>query len=179
MSEAALPGPKRRGLSRKKRRLYLLLACGIGLGSAVGLMAMAFQSSIELFVTPSDIAKAPGNGRLFRIGGLVEAGSLTKTSIDGRPTAQFRVTDGHASVGVSYTGILPDLFREGQGVVALGKLAPDGSFEAQEVLAKHDETYMPKDVADALKARGEWNPATGKPPAADTWIDPAAKPKGG
>lgn len=161
MSSTVAGGP-RRGLTRKRRRLYLIIACLLGLGSAVGLMGMAFRSSIELFVTPSDIAKAPGNGRLFRIGGIVEAGSLEKVVVAGKPTARFRITDGKASVQASYSGILPDLFREGQGVVAMGRL-DGGGFKADEVLAKHDETYMPKEVAEQLKARGEWNPADGKP----------------
>ena len=87
----------------------------------------------------------------------------------GHPGARFRITDGHAAVDVSYTGILPDLFREGQGVVTLGTMRPDGSFRASEVLAKHDETYMPKDVADALKRTGQWRPEQGPPPPASTW----------
>jgi len=89
--------------------------------------------------------------------------------VDGEPVAAFKVTDGRKTIAVRYTGILPDLFREGQGVVALGVIAPDRSFTAQEVLAKHDETYMPKDVADALKKSGHWNPATGSAPPASTW----------
>ena len=87
---------------------------------------------------------------------------------NGKPEARFRVTDGKGTVTVSYGGILPDLFREGQGVVALGTLASDGTFRASEVLAKHDETYMPKDVADALKKSGHWNPSAGPPPPAST-----------
>jgi cytochrome c-type biogenesis protein CcmE len=106
---------------------------------------------------------------MFRLGGLVEAGSLTRTTEDRRPTATFRVTDLRKTVTVSYTGILPDLFREGQGAVALGTLLPDGTFRASEVLAKHDETYMPKDVADALKKSGRWKPEDGPPPPASTW----------
>ena len=89
--------------------------------------------------------------------------------------AHFKVTDGTASVDVSYKGILPDLFREGQGVVALGNMQPDGSFRASEVLAKHDESYMPKEVAEALKKSGRWNPAAGPPPPASTWNAPAVK----
>jgi cytochrome c-type biogenesis protein CcmE len=89
--------------------------------------------------------------------------------VDGEPVAAFRVTDGKNTIAVRYTGILPDLFREGQGVVALGVIAPDHSFTAQEVLAKHDETYMPKDVADALKKSGHWKPEMGSAPPASTW----------
>ena len=82
---------------------------------------------------------------------------------------RFRITDGAAAVAVTYAGILPDLFREGQGVVTLGTLQADGSFRASEVLAKHDETYMPKEVADALKRSGHWDPKAGSPPPASTW----------
>lgn len=167
-------------MTRKRRRLILVLACGVGLGSAVALTLSAFSSSVAFFVSPSELAaKAPAPGRNFRLGGLVEAGSVNKSVDDGRPAATFRVTDGHATVTVHYVGILPDLFREGQGVVTLGTVAPDGSFRAQEVLAKHDETYMPKDVADALKKSGHWNPSAGPPPPASTWNTLAVKKAGG
>jgi cytochrome c-type biogenesis protein CcmE len=116
---------------------------------------------------------------MFRLGGLVQAGSLQRSEQAGRPSARFRVTDGSASVEVNYTGILPDLFREGQGVVTLGRLRPEGTFAAEEVLAKHDETYMPKEVADALKKSGHWNPDQGPPPSADTWNKLAAAKKAG
>ena len=99
----------------------------------------------------------------------MEAGSVQRAREDGKPVARFRITDGPADVAVSYRGILPDLFREGQGVVALGAMQPDGSFRATEVLAKHDETYMPKEVADALKKSGHWEPSQ----------PGAAKPGGG
>ncbi len=121
------------------------------------------------FLAPSDVAAKAAPGRMFRLGGLVEAGSVRREVVDGRPTAAFRVTDGRSSVEVSYSGILPDLFREGQGVVALGTVTADRNFRAQEVLAKHDETYMPKEVVEALKKSGQWNPATGAPPPASTW----------
>jgi cytochrome c-type biogenesis protein CcmE len=161
-------------MTRKRRRVVILLACAVGVASAAGLSLAAFSSSIELFVAPSDLAKlTPGGGRTFRLGGLVEAGTLIKSDQGTHPTAHFKVTDGRANIEVNYAGILPDLLREGQGVVALGKLAPDGSFQASEVLAKHDETYMPKDVADALKASGRWNPSEGPPPPAATWTKPA------
>jgi len=157
-------------MTRKRRRLILVLACGAGLGSAVALTLSAFSSSVAFFVTPSQIvAREPPPGQYFRLGGLVQAGSVVKTVDDGRPAATFRVTDGKQAVTVHFIGILPDLFREGQGVVAMGAIAPDGSFAAQEVLAKHDETYMPKEVADALKKSGHWNPAEGPPPPASTW----------
>lgn len=157
-------------MTRKKRRLYVLVACGLGLGSATALTLSAFRDTLVFFVAPSEIAtKAPGPGRVFRLGGLVENGSLKRGMEDSKPDARFRVTDGGAMVDVTYVGILPDLFREGQGVVTLGSLERDGVFHAQEVLAKHDETYMPKDVADALKKSGRWNPDAGLPPPASTW----------
>ena len=161
-------------MTRKRRRLVVLLACSVGLGSAAALTLSAMGSTMTFFLAPSDLAtKSPGPGRVFRLGGLVVAGSLARTTEDGQPAASFRVTDGGGSVAVRYVGILPDLFREGQGVVTLGSLMPDGSFAAQEVLAKHDETYMPKDVADALKKSGRWRPEFGKPPVAATWNAPA------
>ncbi len=144
-------------MTRKHRRLMIVLACGLGLGSATALALTAFRSSIVFFMTPADIAeRAPAPGHTIRLGGMVQAGSVHRGTEDGQPVANFEVTDGKKSIPVSYVGILPDLFREGQGVVALGELAPNGSFRADEVLAKHDENYMPKDVADALKKRGYW-----------------------
>jgi len=157
-------------MRRKHRRAVLLGVCGLGLGSATALTLMAFRDNLVFFLSPSEVAgKAPRAGRAFRLGGLVETGSVTRGREDGRPVVRFRITDGSAAVDVSYSGILPDLFREGQGVVALGTLQPDGSFRASEVLAKHDENYMPKDVADALKKAGHWNPGEGAPPPAATW----------
>jgi cytochrome c-type biogenesis protein CcmE len=136
-----------------------------GLGSAAALTLNAFSNTMVFFMTPADLAeKDPPPGQTIRLGGMVEAGSVQRTKVDGEPTAIFKVTDGKSDVTVAFTGILPDLFREGQGVVAMGTLLPDHSFHAQEVLAKHDETYMPKDVADALKKRGYWKP--GQAPAA-------------
>jgi len=167
-------------MTRKRRRLWILLACGLGLGSAATLALFAFSDSLVFFLAPSDLAaKAPAPGRTFRLGGLVEQGSVERTSANGRPTAKFRVSDGAASVEVTYVGILPDLFREGQGVVSLGAMQPDGTFRASEVLAKHDETYMPKDVADALKRAGHWTPAAGPPPPAATWNTMQSKKTGG
>lgn len=158
-------------MTRKRRRLYVLLLCGIGLGSATALTLSAFQDNLVFFRSPSDIAAAaPSPDRAFRLGGLVETGSVAKeTAPDGRPAARFTVTDGRHAVTVAYTGVLPDLFREGQGVVTLGKLGPDGVFRASEVLARHDESYMPPEVADALKRSGHWNPDQGPAPPAATW----------
>jgi cytochrome c-type biogenesis protein CcmE len=137
-------------MTRKKRRLMLLLVCGTGLGSAAALTLSAFSDNLVFFVSPSDLAKSTANGRQVRLGGLVEQGTVEKTT-GGHAGAQFKVTDGNASVLVVYKGILPDLFREGQGVVVLGTEQTDGVFRASEVLAKHDEAYMPMEVADARK----------------------------
>ncbi len=157
-------------MTRKKRRLWIVLACGLGISSAAALALTAFSDNIVFFVAPSDLAAhVAAPGRTLRLGGLVEAGSISRDQDRGQPTARFRITDGRAAVDVSYVGILPDLFREGQGAVTLGVLQPDGSFRAQEVLAKHDETYMPKDVAEALKRTGQWRPEDGPPPPAATW----------
>lgn len=157
-------------MTRKRRRLWIVLACGLSLGVAATLSLLALSPGMELFVLPADLAqRTPTPGRVFRLGGLVQAGSVQKTLIGREPAVSFRVTDGKASIPVTYVGILPDLFREGQGVVTLGEVQPDGSFRASEVLTKHDETYMPKDVAEALKRNGLWNPAAGPPPPASTW----------
>jgi cytochrome c-type biogenesis protein CcmE len=158
--------------------MYVLLVCGIGLGTATALVLTAFRDNLVFFVSPSDLAEADHNGRTLRLGGLVEQGSVHR-STQGKPTATFAVTDGANRVMVTYVGILPDLFREGQGVVTLGSLQQDGTFRASEVLAKHDETYMPKEVAEALKKSGHWNPDAGPPPPASTWNTLAAKPPGG
>ncbi len=165
-------------MKRKHRRVAVLVACGLGLGSATALSLAAFNNDIVFFVAPSDMAEKGLPGRSLRLGGLVEAGSVRRVSEDGQPVARFRVTDGRESVEVAYTGILPDLFREGQGVVTLGRVRPDGTFGASEVLAKHDETYMPKDVADALKKAGMWDPSKGPPPPAATWNAMATKAAG-
>ncbi len=162
-------------MTRKKRRLLIFLACGIGLASATALVLSAFNDNLVFFVSPSDLAKtasAKTAGREVRLGGLVERGTVEKSSA-GLAGVRFSVTDGSASVPVEFKGILPDLFREGQGVVILGHQQPDGVFHASEVLAKHDETYMPKEVADALKKSGRWNPADGPPPPASTWTQSA------
>jgi cytochrome c-type biogenesis protein CcmE len=165
-------------MTRKRRRLWIVVACGIGLGSATALVLIAFNDNLVFFVSPSDLAKSGPIRRTVRLGGLVEQGSVVRAS-GGTTATTFRVTDGTQSVTVTYNGILPDLFREGQGVVTLGTLKPDGTFLASEVLAKHDETYMPKEVADALKKSGHWNPTAGPPPPAATWNARAAKGAGG
>ena len=157
-------------MTRKRRRLWVVLACGLGVGSATALGLTAFSDNIVFFVVPSDLAThASGPVRTLRLGGLVEAGSIHRGQERGKPVARFRITDGRAAVNVSYSGILPDLFREGQGAVTLGTLQSDGSFLAQEVLAKHDESYMPKDVAEALQRTGQWRPEQGPPSPAAIW----------
>lgn len=142
-------------MTRKRRRLVFLASAMLLLGGAVALVLNAFNDSLVFFYSPTELAaKAVPPGHLVRIGGLVEAGSLARDT-DG-VTIRFRVTDLKRSLDVVYRGVLPDLFREGQGVVAEGQLAEDGSFVASEVLAKHDETYMPPEVAEALKKQGVW-----------------------
>ena len=134
----------------RHKRTALILAGLAVLGGATLLVLNAFQSNLVFFYTPTQIAanEAP-QGRNFRIGGLVEAGSV-KRQPDGL-TVHFVVTDTAKNVPVTFTGILPDLFKEGKGVVAQGKLGADGVFAASEVLAKHDENYMPPEAADALE----------------------------
>ena len=153
--------------------MVMLLACGVGLGSAAALTFSALGSSMTFFLAPAQIAtRHPPPGREFRLGGLVEQGSLQRREDDGTPTARFVLTDEKGSVVVTYAGILPDLFREGQGIVALGSLDRSGVFRASEVLAKHDENYMPPEVVAALKKSGRWNPASGAaPPPAASWND--------
>lgn len=135
----------------RKKRLSVVLFLLAGVALAVALTAYALRQNINLFYDPSQIAagEAPVGARI-RAGGMVESGSVVRDPDS--LTVRFRVTDFQATVPVEYTGILPDLFAEGQGVVALGRLAPDGRFVAEEVLAKHDEKYMPPEVAGALKS---------------------------
>jgi cytochrome c-type biogenesis protein CcmE len=129
----------------------------------VALVLNAMRDSIVFFSTPSMVAeKHIGAGKRFRLGGLVQPGSLTRGD---NLAVSFSVADGSATLPVAYKGILPDLFREGQGVVAEGALDQSGVFRADTVLAKHDETYMPKEVADALKKQGHWKDDYGKPSA--------------
>ena len=141
-------------MTRKQKRLAVVLG-GLGfLGAATGLVFYALGQKASYFYVPGDLAAANVQaGQRFRLGGLVESGSLVREK---GATVDFTVTDNLKSVKVTYTGILPDLFREGQGVIAEGSLGSDGVFVADTVLAKHDERYMPKEVADKLKAKGEW-----------------------
>ena len=141
-------------MTRKQRRLVLIGSSLAVLVLAVGLMLTAFKDSIVFFNSPTDIAeKQVAPGTRIRVGGLVQPGSVQRPD---NVNVRFAVTDGNRTLAVSYAGILPDLFREGQGVVAEGALDAGGVFRADTVLAKHDETYMPKEVADALKKQGHW-----------------------
>ena len=144
-------------MTRKQRRGVLIgVSLGV-LGIAVGLVLFALQDSIVFFYSPSDVAEKPvAPGQRIRLGGLVEEGSVKQGQ---GATVEFSVTDTARSIRVSYTGVLPDLFREGQGVVAEGRLESSGSFVADSVLAKHDENYMPPEVAEALKKQGVWRDA--------------------
>jgi len=146
-------------MTRKQRRLGLI-ATAIGvLGIAAGLVLYAMRDAIVFFHAPADLsAKGVQPGTRFRLGGLVKEGSIKR---DGQRVT-FEVTDAQAAVPVQYQGILPDLFREGQGVVTEGVLDTSGVFKADTVLARHDETYMPREVADALKQQGHWQGGKGQ-----------------
>jgi len=141
-------------MTRKQRRLVLI-------GSSLGVLALAavlvlsaLKDSIVFFNSPTDVVeKHVQPGSRIRLGGLVKEGTVQRGD---NLAVRFEVTDGNRAIAVSYQGILPDLFREGQGVIAEGTLEPGGGFKADSVLAKHDEKYMPKDVADALKKQGHW-----------------------
>ncbi len=142
-------------MTRKQKRLTTVIVGLLLLGAAAALVLTALKENLVYFKSPSEIlAEPPTNSRSIRLGGLVEEGSLERQA-DG-VTMLFAITDLANSVPVTYKGILPDLFREGQGVITQGKLGPDGVFLADEVLAKHDETYMPPEVAEALRESGQW-----------------------
>jgi cytochrome c-type biogenesis protein CcmE len=141
-------------MTRKQRRLVLIGGGLSVLAVAVALMLNAFRDSIVFFNSPSDVAeKHVAPGTRIRLGGMVQDGSIVRGA-DLR--IRFVVTDGKSAIPVTYQGVLPDLFREGQGVIAEGALDGAGVFDADTILAKHDETYMPKEVADALKKSGHW-----------------------
>ena len=141
-------------MKRKHRRLTFVFLGLLLIATAAALILTAFEDNIVFFHSPTDVVeKTLPPDRRFRIGGLVEEGSVEKTVDEARVT--FRITDLMNTVDVTYRGLLPDLFREGQGVVAEGRLR-DGIFHADEVLAKHDETYMPPEVAEALQKSGKW-----------------------
>ncbi|WP_307431788.1 cytochrome c maturation protein CcmE [Labrys monachus] len=151
-------------MTRKGRRMAMIGAAGVVLAAAVTLVLVSLGNSMSYFAAPSDIVgKAVDPAQRWRLGGLVEKGSLVH---EGASTITFSVTDTNKSIKVTYSGIVPDLFREGQGVVAEGVVDGAGVFRADVLLAKHDEKYMPKEVADALKAQGHWDEggAYGKKP---------------
>lgn len=136
---------------KKKRRIQVIVVAALALALSTGLIGYAMRDGINFFRSPSQVlAEPPTPAETFRIGGLVEDGSLKRGEGE---TVRFSVTDGGASVPVVFTGILPDLFEENQGMIGTGKYV-NGVFEASEILAKHDETYMPKEVVDALKEQG-------------------------
>lgn len=139
---------------KKKRRIKLVIVGFVLIVVASVLVGFGFREGVAFFRSPSQVAEAaPGPSEVFRIGGLVEEGTLVRQG----ETITFAVTDGGASVPVVFTGILPDLFSEGTGMIATGTLV-DGTFQATEILAKHDENYMPKEVMDALKVQGIYQP---------------------
>jgi cytochrome c-type biogenesis protein CcmE len=142
-------------MTRKQQRMGVLALGMAALAGATALVLVAFNDNLVFFYSPSELkTKSIAADRRVRIGGMVEAHSLSRAA-DGR-SASFRITDGASTVAVTYQGLLPDLFREGQGAVAEGRVRPDGSFVASSVLAKHDENYMPREVVDALKKSGRW-----------------------
>ena len=147
----------------RKKRLIIIVAILLGVAATVGLGLTALQQNINLFYTPTQIAngEAPQDARI-RAGGLVKDGSLRRS--EDSLTVDFLVTDGDADTAIQYRGILPDLFREGQGIVALGRLNEKGVLIADEVLAKHDEKYMPPEVTKALRDSGQAAPAASSTP---------------
>jgi cytochrome c-type biogenesis protein CcmE len=150
-------------MTRKGRRLVIIGTAGVVLAGALGLALNAMRDTIVFFRSPTEVvSKALPPGTRFRLGGLVDAGSVKRGTDQ---VIEFKVGDGASSVPVRYKGLLPDLFREGQGVVTEGVMSPAGIFVADTVLARHDETYMPREVADALKAQGVWQ---GSPPKQQT-----------
>jgi cytochrome c-type biogenesis protein CcmE len=147
-------------MTRKQRRLVLIGGSLGVLAVAAALVLSALKDSIVFFNSPTDLVEkhiAPGTR--IRLGGLVKSGSVQRGD---NLAVHFEVTDGNKAVSVSYRGLLPDLFREGQGVVTEGTVEPGGAFKADSVLAKHDERYMPKEVVDALKKQGRWEEGSGK-----------------
>ncbi|CRL09380.1 Heme chaperone CcmE [Phaeobacter italicus] len=143
---------------KKQRRIQVIALTVVALVVATGLIGYAMRDGINFFRSPSQVvAEPPAASEVFRIGGLVEEGSIVRGQGE---TVRFSVTDGGASVAVSYTGVLPDLFSENEGMVGTGRYV-NGVFEATEILAKHDETYMPKEVVDALKEQGVYKEPEG------------------
>lgn len=136
---------------KKQRRIQIIALAAVALLVSTALIGYAMREGINFFRSPTQVVETPpAEGEVFRIGGLVEEGSIVRGQGE---TVTFRVTDMNQTVPVAYTGVLPDLFSEGQGMVGTGQMV-DGTFQATEILAKHDETYMPKEVVDALKEQG-------------------------
>lgn len=158
-------------MTPRRQRLLLVAAALVGVGIAVALALRAFQENLLYFYSPSQVSRgeSPADKR-FRVGGIVVPGSVLREA--GTLTVRFRLTDTQHELPVTYTGILPDLFREGQGIVTHGRLEADGLFTADEVLAKHDENYMPPDVADSLKKAHEEGMARAKARDAQKAIAP-------
>lgn len=151
---------------KARRRLWVVVAVAPVLALAVGLSLYAMRDNVTFFFSPSEATtEAAPTGRVVRLGGLVEAGSVVRGA-DGE--VAFAITDNAATTRVVFQGDLPDLFREGQGVVTQGAFLPDRSFRATQVLAKHDENYMPREVADRLKSKGEWRTEGEMPVGAPT-----------
>lgn len=143
---------------KKQRRIQIIAVAAVALALSTALIGYALRDGINFFRSPTQVAEAPpGPSETFRIGGLVEEGSLI---INDNDQIEFNVTDGNAVVAVTYTGILPDLFKEGEGMVGTGNYI-NGVFQASEILAKHDETYMPVEVIDALKEQGVYQAPNG------------------
>jgi cytochrome c-type biogenesis protein CcmE len=140
-------------MRRRNQRLVMIGVAAAVLALAAALTLSGLRDSVVYFVAPSELALKAHPGQRLRLGGLVVDGTLRRS---GDGVIHFAVTDGRVEVGVRYAGVLPDLFREGQGVVAEGVWTPGQEFDAERVLAKHDERYMPREVAEALKQRGEW-----------------------
>lgn len=145
-------------MRRRDQRLAVIGVAGAVLVLAAGLTILGLRDQIVYFLAPSELAQKAHAGQRLRLGGLVVTGSITQ---EAGGAVRFEISDGVAATPVRYQGILPDLFREGQGVVAEGVWRPGEAFEADRILAKHDENYMPREVAEALKQRGEWK---GAPP---------------
>ena len=142
---------------KKKRRIQVLIAAAVALVLAVGLIGYGFRDGINLYRSPSQLAEnPPAEGEVFRLGGLVETGTLLRGQ---GHVISFSVTDGGATVQVTFSGVLPDLFAEDSGMIATGTME-NGTFVASEILAKHDENYMPKEVEDSLKAQGVYKPTS-------------------
>jgi len=161
-------------MTRRQRRLALIGVAGVVLAVAVALVLNALRDTIVFFNSPTDIVeKHVGPGTRIRLGGVVAAGSVVRSD---NLNVTFQVTDGSNTIAVAYQGILPDLFREGQGVIAEGALDAAGGFKADTVLAKHDEKYMPKEVADALKKQGHWKEESGRNGLVPAGTPPAAAP---